>query len=71
MNYAPKRRAKDPGKQPASGSAPASTEETPVYLPTANPPKQNRAMLIVSVVLLVGWLVVLAYLALTAGHFRQ
>ncbi|MGV3605173.1 MAG: hypothetical protein ACO1RA_02115 [Planctomycetaceae bacterium] len=71
MNYAPKRRAKDSGKQPASGSSPAATEESPVYLPTASPPKKNRVMLIISAVFLGGWLVALAYLALTAGHFRH
>ena len=71
MNYAPKRRAKDSGKQPVSGSSPAATEESPVYLPTANPPKKNRVMLIISAVFLGGWLVALAYLALTAGHFRH
>lgn len=71
MNYAPKRRGKEAAKPTSTSPSSATTEETPVYLPTANPPKKNRAMFIVSAVLLGGWIVALAYLALTAGHFRH
>jgi len=71
MNYAPKRRAKEAAKPASLSPSSEATEETPVYLPTASPPKKNRLMLIISAVLLGGWLVALTYLALTAGHFRH
>lgn len=56
---------------PESRSEKAQVEpEANVFLPTASPPPARPLWVWIFGVLLVGWLLVLAYLAMTAGHFR-
>jgi hypothetical protein len=56
MGKGAKRNSSEPKKKRAD-------QVPPGYLPTADPPRQNQVLLAISAVLLVVWMLVLAYLA--------